>query len=144
MRTDELLRISPVDGIDHFIKSRYIMNHLFSIKDRVIVLTGGYGILGRCIAKHLAREGAKVAILGRNTEKGNRLKEEVRKLGGIVMFHAADVMRREQLEESRQAIVQAFGSIDVLINLAGGNMPGATIAPDQTFFDLDQIGRAHV
>mgnify|MGYP000845702616 FL=1 len=113
------------------------MNHLFSIKDRVIVLTGGYGILGRCIAKHLAREGAKVAILGRNAEKGNRLKEEVRKLGGMAMFHAADVMRREQLEESRQAIVQAFGSIDVLINLAGGNMPGATIAPDQTFFDLD-------
>ena len=113
------------------------MNHLFSIKDKVIVLTGGYGILGRCIAKHLAREGAKVAILGRNAEKGNRLKEEVRKLGGMAMFHAADVMRREQLEESRQAIVQAFGSIDVLINLAGGNMPGATIAPDQTFFDLD-------
>ena len=113
------------------------MNHLFGIKDKVIVLTGGYGILGRCIAKHLAREGAKVAILGRNAEKGNWLKEEVRKLGGMAMFHAADVMRREQLEESRQAIVQAFGSIDVLINLAGGNMPGATIAPDQTFFDLD-------
>ena len=56
------------------------MNHLFGIKDKVIVLTGGYGILGRCIAKHLAREGAKVAILGRNAEKGNRLKEEVRKL----------------------------------------------------------------
>ena len=46
------------------------MNDLFSVKDSVILLTGGYGILGTCMAEHLAKEGAKVVILGRNPQKG--------------------------------------------------------------------------
>ena len=45
------------------------MNSLFSVKEKVILLTGGYGILGACMAKHLAREGAYVVILGRNEQK---------------------------------------------------------------------------
>ncbi len=113
------------------------MSDLFNIKDKVIVLTGGYGILGSYIAKHLAGEGAKIVIIGRNTEKGNRLKGDIRKLGGIAIFQPADVMQKTQLEESKKEIINAFGGIDVLINLAGGNMAGATIPPDKTFFDLD-------
>ena len=49
------------------------MNSLFSVKEKVILLTGGYGILGACMAKHLAREGAYVVILGRNEQKGSAL-----------------------------------------------------------------------
>ena len=58
------------------------MNSLFSVKEKVILLTGGYGILGACMAKHLAREGAYVVILGRNEQKGSALVNEIKAEGG--------------------------------------------------------------
>ena len=57
------------------------MNSLFSVKEKVILLTGGYGILGACMAKHLAREGAYVVILGRNEQKGSALVGEIKRKG---------------------------------------------------------------
>ena len=54
------------------------MNNLFDIKDNVVVITGGTGILGRCIAKYLAEEGAKVVILGRKTEVGEAIVKEIK------------------------------------------------------------------
>ncbi|MDR2915530.1 MAG: SDR family oxidoreductase [Tannerella sp.] len=112
-------------------------NNLFSVKDKVIVLTGGTGVLGGSITKHLAKEKAIVVILARNEETGKGLEEEIRKDGGKALFLKTDVLDREMLEQNCKIIMDTFGSIDVLINLAGGNMPGATIPPDKTFFDLD-------
>lgn len=112
-------------------------NSLFSVKDKVILLTGGCGILGGCMAKHLAKEKAKVVILDRNAEGGNALADEIKNEGGVALFLETDVLNKAVLEENRTAILQAFGTIDVLINLAGGNMAGATIPPEKTFFDLD-------
>lgn len=57
------------------------MNSLFSVKEKVILLTGGYGILGACMAKHLAREGAYVVILGRNEQKGSALLVRLKRMG---------------------------------------------------------------
>ena len=88
------------------------MNSLFSVKEKVILLTGGYGILGACMAKHLAREGAYVVILGRNEQKGSALVGEIKAEGGEALFLVSNV-------------------------LAGGNQAGATIPPDKTIFDLD-------
>jgi NAD(P)-dependent dehydrogenase (short-subunit alcohol dehydrogenase family) len=113
------------------------MANLFDIKQRAVLLTGGCGILGGCMAKHLAGEGAKVVILDRNAEGGKQLAEEIRQEGGEALFLETDVLSRETLVKNRQDILAAFGRIDVLINLAGGNMAGATIPPDRTFFDLD-------
>ncbi|MDR1103125.1 MAG: SDR family oxidoreductase [Tannerella sp.] len=113
------------------------MTNLFDIKGRVILLTGGCGILGGCMAGHLAGEGGRVVILDRNAEGGNRLAAEIRKDGGEALFLETDVLNRETLVKNRQDILAAYGRIDVLINLAGGNMAGATIPPDRTFFDLD-------
>lgn len=113
------------------------MNELFSVKDRVILLTGGYGILGSCMARHLAKEGAKVVILGRNEHKGNALVNEIKMKGGEAIFLVSDVMDKDLLERNRLAIEQAYGRIDVLVNLAGGNQAGATIPPEKTIFDLD-------
>ena len=62
------------------------MNSLFSVKEKVILLTGGYGILGACMAKHLAREGAYVVILGRNEQKGSALVGEIKAEGGEAWF----------------------------------------------------------
>ncbi|MDR2041655.1 MAG: SDR family oxidoreductase [Tannerella sp.] len=113
------------------------MANLFDIKDRVILLTGGCGILGGCMARHLAGEGARVVILDRNVEGGSRLAAEIRETGGEALFLETNVLDKATLERNKQDIVAAYGRIDVLINLAGGNMAGATIPPDRTFFDLD-------
>lgn len=112
------------------------MKNLFDIKDRVVVITGGTGVLGRAISLHLADQGAKVVILGRKAEVGNALVSEIKAAGGEAMFLATDVMKRELLEQNLTDILAAYGRIDALLNAAGGNMPGATIAPTGTFFDL--------
>lgn len=113
------------------------MANLFCVKEKVILLTGGCGILGSCMAKHLASEGAKIVILDRNAEMGNKLASEIKQEGGEAIFLITDVLKKELLEENKEDILKAYGKIDVLINLAGGNMAGATIPPDKTIFDLD-------
>ena len=111
--------------------------NLFDVKDRVIVITGATGVLGRAMVRHFAEEGAKVVILGRNEQVGNQLADEAVKAGGTVVFYTTNVLDKERLEQNYADIMERFGRIDVLINGAGGNMPGATIAPDKTLFDLD-------
>lgn len=112
------------------------MKNLFNVKGQVVVITGGTGVLGRAIAAHLAEEGAHVVILGRKAEVGNAIVEEIKKNGGEAMFLTTDVMNREVLEQNLTDILAAYGRVDALLNAAGGNMPGATIGPDGTFFDL--------
>ena len=112
------------------------MKNLFNIKDKVVVITGGTGVLGKAIALHLAEEGAKVVILGRKAEVGNAIVNEIKANGGEAMFLTTDVTNRELLEQNLADILKAYGRIDALLNAAGGNMPGATIAPTGTFFDL--------
>ncbi|MCL2776291.1 MAG: SDR family oxidoreductase [Oscillospiraceae bacterium] len=115
------------------------MSNLFSVKDKVVVLTGGAGILGKGIATHLAGEGAKMVILDleRAAETGESLVKNIKDAGGEAMFLATNVLSKETLIENREAILAKYKRIDVLLNAAGGNMPGATIAPDKTIFDLD-------
>ena len=112
------------------------MRNLFDIKGQVVVITGGTGVLGKAIAIHLAEEGAKVVILGRKAEVGNALVNEIKQKGGEAMFLTTDVMNRNALEQNLTDILAAYGRVDALLNAAGGNMPGATIAPTGTFFDL--------
>ena len=110
--------------------------NLFDIKDRVVVITGGTGVLGRAIAAHLAEEGAKVVILGRKVEVGEAQVADIKAKGGEAMFLVTDVMDRAKLEQNLEDILAVYGRVDALLNAAGGNMPGATISPDGTFFDL--------
>ncbi len=112
------------------------MNQLFSVKDHVVVITGGTGVLGRAIAAHLAGEGACVVILGRNLVTGNAIVENIKKSGGEALFLATDVLDRSALEQNLKDILDAYGRVDALLNAAGGNMSGATITPSGTFFDL--------
>ena len=112
------------------------MTNLFDIKGQVVVITGGTGILGRCIAKYLAENGAKVVIIGRKAEVGEAIVADIAKAGGVAEFQKGDVMSVEQMEAIRDAVVEKYGRVDTLLNAAGGNMPGATITPDQNFFDL--------
>jgi NAD(P)-dependent dehydrogenase (short-subunit alcohol dehydrogenase family) len=112
------------------------MNNLFNIQGNVTVITGGTGVLGRCIAEYLALNGAKVIILGRKEEVGNAIANGIKAKGGECEFMKTDVMNQQIVEQNCADIVAKYGRVDTLLNAAGGNMPGATIAPDQNFFDL--------
>ncbi len=113
------------------------MCSLFNIQDNVVVITGGTGVLGGSIAKYLAAEGAKVVILGRKAAVGNAIVAEIQAAGNEAMFLETDVLDSAKVQQNCDEIVEKYGRVDALLNAAGGNMPGATIAPDKTFFDLD-------
>ena len=112
------------------------MNELFSVKNKVVSITGGTGILGKEIGSYLASQGAKVVIMGRKAEVGQAIVNDIKEKGGEAMFLQTDVLNREVVEQNLKDILAAYGRVDALLNAAGGNMPGATIAPTGTFFDL--------
>lgn len=113
------------------------MNEIFSVKDKVVVITGGTGVLGSCIAEYLATEGAKVVILGRRQEEGDKIVAAIREKGGEATFFTTNVLDAAVLEKNCEDVLAKYGRIDALLNAAGGNMPGATIPPDKNFFDVD-------
>ncbi len=112
------------------------MNDLFSVDGKVAVITGGTGVLGSCIGKYLATQGAKVVLMGRRRDEGEKIIEEITADGGEAMFLVTDVMNPEVVQGNCDEIVGRYGRVDALLNAAGGNMPGATIAPTGTIFDI--------
>lgn len=108
----------------------------FSLDGKVCVLTGGTGVLGGVMAQGLAAAGARVAVLGRRAEKAEAVAAAVRDLGGEAIATPADVLDQPALERVRSELLQRWGSIDLLVNAAGGNQPGATLTPEQSAFDL--------
>lgn len=109
---------------------------LFDVKDQVVVITGGTGVLGREIGTYLARQGARVVLLGRRQDVGESLAEAIRSEGGDATFYTCDVTDMEMVTHVRDLIVDKYEHVDALLNAAGGNMPGATIAPGKTLFDV--------
>lgn len=113
------------------------MNELFSIKNKIIVMSGATGVLGSAMAKHLASEGAVMVVLGRNPEKVKALVNDIEKAQGKAFPLIADVTSEDALFISRSVLLEEYGKIDVLINAAGGNMKGAVIMPEQSVPDAD-------
>jgi len=113
------------------------MIDLFDLTGKVAVVTGGNGILGRSLCLGLCNKGAKVAILGRNKESGERVASEISQNGGEATFFVTDVLNIEKLKLVKSQVLEKYGQIDILVNAAGGNMPGASVQPDQSFFDLN-------
>ncbi|HOM62318.1 MAG TPA: SDR family oxidoreductase [Dysgonamonadaceae bacterium] len=112
------------------------MYDLFNVQGKVIVMTGGTGVLGTSMVEYLAAHGAKVAVLARNRKKGDELVAKIKSNGGDAIFVQTDVTDEAVLKQNADQIISTYGRIDVLINGAGGNMPGAIIGPDNTIFDL--------
>ena len=111
------------------------MNEIFSVKDQVVVITGGTGVLGRCIGEYLATQGAKVVLMGRRKEEGDDIVNEIKAKGGEAMFLVTDVMDAKVVQANCDEILARYGRVDALLNAAGGNMKGATIAPDGNFLE---------
>jgi NAD(P)-dependent dehydrogenase (short-subunit alcohol dehydrogenase family) len=110
---------------------------MFSLSGKVAVVTGGTGVLGSEMCRALSQAGAKVVIIGRRKDAADALANELISLGGEALGISADVLDQKRLEEARKIIIDSFGSIDILVNGAGGNVAGAVIPPDKTFLDLN-------
>jgi NAD(P)-dependent dehydrogenase (short-subunit alcohol dehydrogenase family) len=112
------------------------MNELFDISGKVAIITGAGGVLGGNIAKHFVAQGAKVVALDIRQEPLDARIEELLALGGEAIGIIGNVLDIESLEKVAADVVNRWGRIDILLNIAGGNMPGATLAPDQPVFDM--------
>jgi len=113
------------------------MENLFDISGKVAIVTGGAGTLGGSIAECLAGAGVKVVVLGRDPISVDKKVQKIRESGGDAMGVVADVVNMARLERARKKIIDHFGRIDILINTAGGNTPGATIGDKESVFNMD-------
>ncbi len=110
----------------------------FSLAGKVAVVTGGTGVLGSAIAHGLAAAGAKVGILGRRVEKAVEVSHAIGKKGGTAVPIPADILSKPELKSACKTVLNTWGRVDILVNAAGGNIPGAIVFGDLTFFDLPQ------
>ena|SRR5437879_318109 len=109
---------------------------LFDLTGEVAVVIGATGALGGAMAEGMAQAGARVAVVGRNVERGESRVKQIRQRGGQAEFFAADAMSRESLRAAHQQIEKMIGTTTVLVNAAGGNDPSVTLGPERR---LDQI-----
>ena len=112
------------------------METLFSLQNKVAIVTGATGVLGGTMARGLARAGARVGVLGRREERAQELAEKIINGGGDALALSADVLERDQRECARRAALERWGRIDILVNAAGGNIPAATVEVGSRIFDL--------
>ncbi|HEX7003591.1 MAG TPA: SDR family oxidoreductase [Trueperaceae bacterium] len=110
---------------------------LFDLDGRVAIITGGTGVLGGAMARGLAAAGARVGVLGRRTARAQEVADTVAAAGGEALALTADVLDKTELEAARDAVLDSWGQVDILVNCAGGNRPEATVVGDLTLFDLD-------
>jgi NAD(P)-dependent dehydrogenase (short-subunit alcohol dehydrogenase family) len=113
---------------------------LFSLKDKVIIVTGGTGVLGSSFSHAIARQGGKVVVIGRSEEKGQKTVAEINEKYGNAISIAADVLDEGQLITARDKILAIHGRIDGLVNAAGGNVPEGVLPADKDVFDLNIEG----
>lgn len=120
------------------------MNDKFSLEGKVIVVTGGTGILGNSFVNGIADAGGTVVILGRNETAANERADIINKKGGKALAVVADVLNQDNLVAARDKILKAFGRIDGLVNGAGGNMPQGVLQPDEDIFKMNLDGMKQV
>jgi NAD(P)-dependent dehydrogenase (short-subunit alcohol dehydrogenase family) len=109
---------------------------LSDLKNKVVLITGGSGVLGSSISESLLEAGMKVAVTYRS---GTNIIEKVKEWnsqGKECIAVSMDVLDVKSVEEGKSKIVGEWGRIDVLVNAAGGNVPGTVIDPDKSVFDL--------
>jgi NAD(P)-dependent dehydrogenase (short-subunit alcohol dehydrogenase family) len=116
----------------------------FSLKDKVIIVTGGTGILGKAFVEAIVEAGGTVGVLGRNEKVANERVEAIKAKGGRAVALIADVMDVEQLQAAKEKILKEFGKIDGLVNAAGGNMPEGVLQPDEDIFTMNLEGMKKV
>lgn len=124
---------------------------LFDLSGEVAVVIGATGSLGGNVAQGLGEAGARVAVLGRNAERGQARVQELQSKGGVAEYFCADALDRASLHAAHEAIAGKWGTPTILVNAAGGNSPAVTVSADKSFeqialvdwqanFDLNLVG----
>src|ERR1041385_8623899 len=125
--------------------------NLFDLSGEVAVVIGATGALGGAIAEGLGEAGAKVAVLGRNQERGEARVKAIEAKRAQAGFFSCDAVSRCSLAEAHEKIEAKLGAPTILVNAAGGNDPKVTVTPDNAFekipleawhanFDLNLVG----
>lgn len=107
-----------------------------TLSGKIVVITGGAGVLCAPLCQSLADEGARLVILDINASEADRLALKINQSGGTAIALACDVCVKDDLEAAARGILKSYGRVDMLINGAGGNSPQATTKADLPFFDL--------
>lgn len=122
------------------------------LSNKVVVVTGGGGVLCSSFAEAIAQCGAKVAVVDLNGDAANKVADIINNNGGCAIGVSANVLEKKSLEDAKKIINDSLGQVDILINGAGGNNPKGTTSNDyynpddenvegiKTFFDLDPQG----
>lgn len=113
------------------------MIDLFDLSGDIAVVIGGTGVLGGAMAEGLGKAGARVAIIGRNAERGQARAQKIITQGGQAAFFSADALNRSDLEQAHQEVVKHLGPPTILVNAAGGTDPKVTATAEHP---LEQIG----
>lgn len=120
------------------------MENSFSLAGKVIIVTGGTGILGAAFVQAIVEAGGTVGILGRNEQVAQERAEAINQAGGKAMALVADVLDEAQLLACKNQVLEAFGRIDGLVNAAGGNQPQGVLMPDEDLFKMNLAGMKQV
>jgi NAD(P)-dependent dehydrogenase (short-subunit alcohol dehydrogenase family) len=115
-------------------------NKSFSLDGRVVVVTGGTGVLGKSFVEGIAEAGGTVGILGRNRKIAEERASRINLNGGKAIALCADVTNKNDLNNAKKIMLDTYGKIDGLVNAAGGNMPEAVIEYDQDIFNINLNG----
>ena len=119
-------------------------SNIFSLKDKVIIVTGGTGILGKAFVDGIISHGGISVIVGRNEVEGNKRVDEILSNNGQAIFVQTDVLDEKQVEKLRDTVLEKYGHIDGLVNGAGGNMPQGVIQPEDDVFGMSIDGMKQV
>jgi NAD(P)-dependent dehydrogenase (short-subunit alcohol dehydrogenase family) len=114
------------------------IDRMFSVQGKVIMITGGGGILCGMMARELAKIGAKIGVLDIRPDAAQQVADEIVAAGGEAIAIPADVLKKDQVARSLELVLAKWGRVDALINGAGGNQKEATTAPDLSFFDIPE------
>lgn len=113
------------------------IDQLFGLTGKVAVITGGGGVLASEIGGGLSKAGVKIVFLDINEAAAEAAANRILEQGGEAIGLKTNVLDLDALKETRNKVLETYGKVDILLNAAGGNMPGATVSPDKTVFDLE-------
>lgn len=108
----------------------------FEMKGKVAAITGAGGVLCSAIAEALAATGVKIAVLDINQAAANEVAGRINSSGGKALAVKTNVLDRESVQQAAETVIDKFGSVDILINGAGGNKKEATTSDALEFFDI--------
>ena len=112
----------------------------FNLSGKVIIVTGGTGVLGYAMIKGIVANGGTVGILGRKKQIAEERAHDIIAAGGKAIPLVADVMNETQLQVVKKEVLDTYGRIDGLLNAAGGNIPDGILMPDDDIFEMNIDG----